>query len=560
MTRISHLASRIVGVTGISILFFPVAAFACAIGSCPVEQYCAIDSRIPGGSACYRTCTSSDSSACSPAERCISVTGHEVCAPNASPLVTGASSSTAASTESAAPEQPFEAIVPQLGVTVPGLTFTPAVKNGDSVSVPYIAQYINGGYRYLVSVILIVSIIMVVYGGFRYLVGSSMGDVKKGKQIIVDALMGMLITLGAFMILNTVNPATINLTTLDLSYVSKIPMDAYLEDVGSAADDASYADSGSVDVPPGEPGTWRTRMLDPGLCIRNGLSLSTQAEKVSALRRIVDTWKQIGIDEGGAIYVRGGRADCRDVSLSDPRQVAFFVTTLTTANDATLSLAGVNESCLAPIRQLRTVTNRASRIEQGKTVAETKGGECRGMWQAAYNRFTTGLARERGMFCGDCASTIAQIYSCFDRHAGATVLSKRPATNVCEPRGSESNYVFFLKRPPSQGASIGQDALNRVIGNLRFGDIIAFCKTGTGNTGHVFMYTGGVGLPYEILEMGAGGGGPAIGTGSALAMRNAGTPLNISGMKASAKASVFLGNVVNRSDIASLSSWRVISP
>lgn len=630
----------------------PAIALACTTGSCGTGRFCAIDTRIPGGSACYLSCTSSDAAACSPAERCISVTGHEVCAPNDSPLVTGvtppfsctcmigsapvgtagtfvsndcassddviaaysvaplanitnttvpsgpllsgetqvtkcraicvivgdranteslgssarclrstvAAASASAATAPAAPEQAFEAIVPVLGTEVPGLTFTPATKNGDSVSVPYIAQYVNAGYRYLVSVILIVSIVMVVYGGFRYLVAASIGDVKNGKKIIVDALMGMLITLGAFMILNTVNPATTDLTTLDLAFVSKIPMDSLLEDVGNAADDSSYADGGAVDVPPGAPGTWRSRMLDRSLCIGNGQSLPTQTEKVGALRRIVDTWKHIGIDEGGAIYVRGGRADCRDVSLAEPRQVAFFVTTLTTASDAQLSGAGINESCLAPIRQLRTIANRNARIEQGKTVASTKGSECRGMWQAAYNRFTTGLARDRGLFCGDCASTVAQIYSCFDRHAGGTVLTKRPATNVCEPRGSEGDYVFFLRRPATQGAAIGQEALDRVIGNLHFGDVIAFCKTGTGNTGHVFMYTGGVGLPYEILEMGAGGGGPAIGSGSALAMRNAGTPLSISGMKASASARVFLGNIVKRSDIASLSSWRIISP
>jgi hypothetical protein len=71
-----------------------------------------------------------------------------------------------------------------------------------------LADYINIAYRYLVSVVLVVAIVMVVYGGFRYLFGASVGSVSAGKDIIRDALIGMLIVLGAYTILATVNPAT----------------------------------------------------------------------------------------------------------------------------------------------------------------------------------------------------------------------------------------------------------------------------------------------------------------------------------------------------------------
>lgn len=123
-------------------------------------------------------------------------------------------------------EQPFQPIVPELGVPIPGLEFTPATREGDKVVVAYFAEYVNAGYRYLVGVILMVSIIMVVYGGFRYLLGSAdVGNITRAKEIIRDAIAGMLLVIGAFLILQTVNPATTDLRALQLSSVARQDVD-----------------------------------------------------------------------------------------------------------------------------------------------------------------------------------------------------------------------------------------------------------------------------------------------------------------------------------------------
>jgi hypothetical protein len=87
-----------------------------------------------------------------------------------------------------------------------------AVPIGGIDQVAGLADYINVAYRYLVTVVLVVAIVMVVYGGFRYLVGASIGDIQAGKKIIVDAIVGMLIVLGAYTILSTVNPNTVILS------------------------------------------------------------------------------------------------------------------------------------------------------------------------------------------------------------------------------------------------------------------------------------------------------------------------------------------------------------
>jgi len=276
---------RLLALLPLLALLSPSAALAVAclsptgVALCAAGQYCAVDSRIPDGSSCYQTCriASGGSGGCSGTDRCISITGTEVCVPADSPLVTGTgpaplpscatgrscptdhtyvcvtdqcylasgqpcttdaqcqsgSSCTAASggsgtvcTPKATPvtsggsgETPFQSITPRLGTPIPGVSLSPATKNGEIVSVPFLAEYINGAYRYLIGISLIAAIVMTVYGGFRYLVGASLGDVKSGKKIITDALGGMLIILAAYLILNTINPATLNLSILNLANV-----------------------------------------------------------------------------------------------------------------------------------------------------------------------------------------------------------------------------------------------------------------------------------------------------------------------------------------------------
>lgn len=132
-----------------------------------------------------------------------------------------ATDATASGDAGATPAQaPFQPLVPVLGVQIPGLTFTPASRDGDTVTVAYLAEYIDAGYRYLVGIIMVIAIIMVVWGGFRFLLGSAhVGNITKAKETIRDAIVGMLLVIGAFVILQTVNPATTQLRSLELSSV-----------------------------------------------------------------------------------------------------------------------------------------------------------------------------------------------------------------------------------------------------------------------------------------------------------------------------------------------------
>ena len=114
-----------------------------------------------------------------------------------------------------------------------------------------LAQYIVGVYGYMLGIVTIVAIIMVVYGGFRYLLGSSYGDVKTGQGIIKDALGGMAVLFLAYFILYNVNPKTVTLqvpglTRIRSTQVTQRSTDQIIREAIGAADVRTTARTGSV--------------------------------------------------------------------------------------------------------------------------------------------------------------------------------------------------------------------------------------------------------------------------------------------------------------------------
>ncbi len=179
---------------------------------------------LPGSRNCYNYRCLRDGSGCQVGEKCATPTGFSDLVCGSFP---GASVTEAAP---AAPESiPFTPITPNLGVQIPGTTLSAPTNDNGVVRVSFLAQYINGAYKYLSAVVLVVAIVMCVYGGFIYLVGSAgISDIKRGKKIILDSIMGMIIILSAYAILNTVNPNTTNLKFLEMGFVTTDAFDMAL--------------------------------------------------------------------------------------------------------------------------------------------------------------------------------------------------------------------------------------------------------------------------------------------------------------------------------------------
>lgn len=123
------------------------------------------------------------------------------------------------------PAQTGTAITPpNLNIPIPGLVFaTEAIQKGDYLEIPYFAQYVAAAYKFLIGAGAIAAAIMIVYGGFLYIAAASGAKVRQGKTIVVDALIGLILILGAYVILNTINPATIELGALKLALIKPDP-------------------------------------------------------------------------------------------------------------------------------------------------------------------------------------------------------------------------------------------------------------------------------------------------------------------------------------------------
>jgi hypothetical protein len=112
-------------------------------------------------------------------------------------------------------------IVPQLNVPIPGLTFS----NPEGGNNPLLAQYLSAGYNYLIAISAIVATVMFVWGAFRYMLGSSgMISAQRGKEIMQEAVIGLLLVFGANLILRTINPDTVRLSSLTVDPIETMQL------------------------------------------------------------------------------------------------------------------------------------------------------------------------------------------------------------------------------------------------------------------------------------------------------------------------------------------------
>ncbi len=111
-------------------------------------------------------------------------------------------------------------VTPSLSVPIPGVTITAPRANATEIVVPFLMQYINGAYRFSITVGMLAAIIMVMWGGFRYLAGATVDSVSRGKEIIENALAGFAILLGSAAILGTVSPLAVRVQELTVPLIS----------------------------------------------------------------------------------------------------------------------------------------------------------------------------------------------------------------------------------------------------------------------------------------------------------------------------------------------------
>lgn len=98
-------------------------------------------------------------------------------------------------------------------VSAQTLDYTPLAPlpgiGGDGAKVNDLASYVEAMFRLLIGIAAALAVIMIMVGGIQYMSTATISGKGEGLGKINHALMGLLLAIGAWLILSTVNPATL---------------------------------------------------------------------------------------------------------------------------------------------------------------------------------------------------------------------------------------------------------------------------------------------------------------------------------------------------------------
>lgn len=112
---------------------------------------------------------------------------------------------------------PTQHIVAQEGFNRPYtlLAPLPGTQSEGSADTTNFPAYISGIYKFTLGVAGILAVIMIIFAGFTYMTTDAFQKKQEGKERIKNAILGLLLAIGTWVILNTIGGTA--LTTIDLS-------------------------------------------------------------------------------------------------------------------------------------------------------------------------------------------------------------------------------------------------------------------------------------------------------------------------------------------------------
>lgn len=238
----------------------------------------------------------------------------------AAPEGAGAAAAGSGSVPAASPP-----VVPDLNVQIPGLTFTGGEASQASSSL--IAQYVAAAFRYVISIAAVAATIMFVYGAFLYLLGSAIPSIARGKDIMKDAVVGMLLVLGAHLILRTINPALINLNSIALTPIIPQDLNTVLFNQFGTTDINTLPEGTSPGGRPSDPNVPCPTPQPPsgkGAWERMQAACAGKSGSKEGIVEVLKVWKQIGVDQSGSAYIRGGSNGGKNMTFFPPQPGFMF--------------------------------------------------------------------------------------------------------------------------------------------------------------------------------------------------------------------------------------------
>ncbi|MBI4133685.1 C40 family peptidase [Candidatus Uhrbacteria bacterium] len=120
-----------------------------------------------------------------------------------------------------AAEPAFREVQPRLQIPIPNLQFSRiASPEAGSLYVSYLPEYISAVYSYLVGIAGIFAVAMIMYGGMKWIFAAGdTGKIGAAKETIYQSVIGLILALGSYLILITLNPDLVSFKSLKLLFV-----------------------------------------------------------------------------------------------------------------------------------------------------------------------------------------------------------------------------------------------------------------------------------------------------------------------------------------------------
>ncbi len=218
---------RLFATIAIGLFLMPAVAFGALASECDDSPLCSCDDySVPnsGVQECWDECEGSLQ--CTIDGSITSVESTE-CDPDADETsfdcYSAASSDGEDSEASSTTEEKKDHDAPSLSIHIPGLDLSPSTASGSSIEVNYIGQYVNALYSWLIGAGSLIAVVVLMVSGVQYMMARGNASlVTQAKERMTNAVIGLVLLLGAYAIANFIDPATVNFDTLKLDSIGKM--------------------------------------------------------------------------------------------------------------------------------------------------------------------------------------------------------------------------------------------------------------------------------------------------------------------------------------------------
>jgi len=113
---------------------------------------------------------------------------------------------------------------------------------GEVTEVQDLTEYIAEIYNFLIGSVGIVATTMIMWGGIQWIFAAGAPDkISKAKKTVVEAIIGLVIALTSFSLLNLINPKLVELPAPEIHPISYVPGDS--EETAICGEDAQLVDN-----------------------------------------------------------------------------------------------------------------------------------------------------------------------------------------------------------------------------------------------------------------------------------------------------------------------------